>query len=129
MLVPELASCLPQMLTRHALLLALSTIRRSASPNIKLAFNSLCAYASVNHLHWHLYYQSHLLPCQTSVLAGAGHGQPCQWSTPGYPAAAWVWLINGAPTAGEMEHAAGQVFTLTKHLTAREVAHNVLVTR
>lgn len=31
----------------------------SGVKNFKAAFNSLCAYASVNHLHWHLYYLQH----------------------------------------------------------------------
>ena len=48
--------CLPQALTRYAIEAALKLMLLSKSKAMKMGFNSLCAYASVNHLHWHLYY-------------------------------------------------------------------------
>lgn len=54
--LPQVAQCLPQALDRHAILSALKLMLLSRSTAFKMAFNSLCAYASVNHLHWHLYY-------------------------------------------------------------------------
>lgn len=54
--LPQVAQCLPQALNRHAILSALKLMLLSKSKAFKMAFNSLCAYASVNHLHWHLYY-------------------------------------------------------------------------
>ena len=56
LLVPGLEECRPQVLTEHSIVLALKTMASSGRKNFKMAFNSLCAYASVNHLHWHLYY-------------------------------------------------------------------------
>lgn len=54
--LPQVAKCLPQALTRNAIHSALKIMLLSRSTALKMAFNSLCAYASVNHLHWHLYY-------------------------------------------------------------------------
>merc|ERR1719483_1007920 len=68
LLVPQVEAGLPQVLTNHSILLSLEVMKLSTSPHIKMAFNSLCAYASVNHLHWHLYYQPHLLPTQSLPL-------------------------------------------------------------
>jgi GDP-D-glucose phosphorylase len=63
LLVPQVEKCSNQVLTEYSILLALETTLMSGS-NLKLAFNSLCAYASVNHLHWHVYYTQYLLPLQ-----------------------------------------------------------------
>ncbi len=66
LLIPKLESCLPQVLTADSIRLAIRTVLLSGVKNFKAAFNSLCAYASVNHQHWHLYYlQKHELRLET----------------------------------------------------------------
>ena len=45
--------------TEAAALAALHLLCLSNSPDIRIGFNSLCAHASVNHMHWHVYYQTH----------------------------------------------------------------------
>merc|ERR1719361_733572 len=65
LLVPQLECCLPQVLTSKSVRTALDVMYLSQSPHTRIAFNSLCGYASVNHLHFHLYYQSHTLPVQS----------------------------------------------------------------
>ena len=72
---------------------ALDVMYLSKSPNIKLAFNSLCGYASVNHLHFHLYYQSHRLPVQTAGLQHVKRNMFIMTEET-YPAPAWVWLLD-----------------------------------
>ena len=54
--LPQVQRCLPQALTKNAIESALKLMLLSRSKAMKMGFNSLCAYASVNHLHWHLYY-------------------------------------------------------------------------
>ena len=54
--LPHIQRCLPQALTKQAIESALKLMLLSRSKAMKMGFNSLCAYASVNHLHWHLYY-------------------------------------------------------------------------
>ena len=56
LLVPSLEQNLPQILNEYSIRLALQVMASSGRSNFKMAFNSLCAYASVNHLHWHMYY-------------------------------------------------------------------------
>ncbi len=54
--------CICQVLTQPSIRLAMEAVLLSGARNFKAAFNSLCAYASVNHMHWHLYYlQNHSL--------------------------------------------------------------------
>ena len=52
-LVPFVRSRLPQVLTADALLLALVLVQASRRPDFRVTFNSLGAWASVNHLHLH----------------------------------------------------------------------------
>lgn len=57
LLVLELDKCLPQLFTQESLLLALCVCVSSNSKHLRLGFNSPGAASSVNHSHWHLYYQ------------------------------------------------------------------------
>jgi hypothetical protein len=66
--VPKLNDCLPQILTEYSIHLALQIMLSSGRKNFKMAFNSLCAYASVNHLHWHLYYLQVKIYLRISLL-------------------------------------------------------------
>lgn len=59
LLVPSVNSCLPQVLTEEAILLGLETSMLSNHRGFRLGFNSLCAYCSVNHLHFHVWYNKH----------------------------------------------------------------------
>merc|ERR1719508_211216 len=64
LLVPQVEDCLPQVQTEYSVLLALKVMLLSGSGTFRMGFNSLCAYASVNHLHWHCYYTNHFLKLQ-----------------------------------------------------------------
>lgn len=65
LLVPSINSCLPQILTEEALLLSMETALLSSHRGFRVGFNSLCAYSSVNHLHFHLWYCEHPSYLQT----------------------------------------------------------------
>ncbi|KFM76272.1 hypothetical protein X975_20518, partial [Stegodyphus mimosarum] len=56
LLVPGIENCYPQVLTLNGLRLAIEMMMISYNPSLKIGFNSLGAYASVNHLHFHVYY-------------------------------------------------------------------------
>ena len=120
-------------MTLHGIQLALATILLSSRPDMKLAFNSLCGYASVNHQHFHLYYQSHQLPIQRLPLTrvSSGTGKSILYSLDSYPASAWVWLLKADSTgiSQEAENVTNQVFKLTSWMTSQDIAHNVMVTR
>lgn len=56
LIVPKLHSNQNQILNVHSIKLALDLILLSESTNVIIGYNSIEAYASVNHLHMHLYY-------------------------------------------------------------------------
>ena len=106
---------------------ALDMMYLSNSPDIKIAFNSLCGYASVNHLHFHLYYQSHRLPVQTAALQQMKKNLYIMTEET-YPAPAWVWLLDSSDIS-QISETAENVTKLTDWLGVQDTAHNLFITR
>jgi hypothetical protein len=66
--VPEPSSCLPQVMTLDSLQLCLELVALSGHSGFCMVANSLLAYASVNHLHYHFIYTSQ--PLMAGSLGG-----------------------------------------------------------
>jgi GDP-L-galactose phosphorylase len=56
LLVPRVMDCLPQVVDTRSLSLALHFCQEAQNPYFRLCYNSLGAYATVNHLHFQAYY-------------------------------------------------------------------------
>ncbi|CAG03444.1 unnamed protein product [Tetraodon nigroviridis] len=54
--VPDPSLCYPQVLTKFAIQTGIESVLLSSDPGFRVGFNSLGAFASVNHLHLHGYY-------------------------------------------------------------------------
>nr|XP_045608952.1 GDP-D-glucose phosphorylase 1-like isoform X1 [Procambarus clarkii] len=122
LLVPFLARCRPQVVSEEGLLLALHSILLSQTPDLRIAFNSLGGYASVNHQHFHIYYLPHELHIETAeCLRLAG---PCyifkDYHAPGYV----FQLENGA-----VDELTRSVMKVIKLFHREEMAHNLYITR
>ncbi|XP_027235407.2 GDP-D-glucose phosphorylase 1 isoform X2 [Penaeus vannamei] len=122
LLVPFLDECRPQVLDYESLIIGIHSVLLSNTPNYRLAFNSLCGYASVNHLHFHLYYLPHRLyleDAECELLAG-----PCyvfkDYHSPGF-----VFFLKD----GAIEELARNLMKITKMFIEKGVAHNMFVTR
>jgi GDP-D-glucose phosphorylase len=96
LLLPSVDSCLPQVLTVDSIRLAIRTVLLSGVKNFKAAFNSLCAFASVNHMHWHLYYlQKHELKLETIAAKRVSPASDCyEVSERDYPAPCYAFQIT-----------------------------------
>lgn len=127
LLVPSVESCLPQVLTEYSVKLALETVLLSSSSMMRLGFNSLCAHASVNHLHWHLYFNQHQLKLQTIPLTRNSNNIPFYYiNEEDYPAVGFVFLLD---SIDQLAKTAANVFKLANWLSESDVAHNVFITR
>ena len=86
----------PQVLTLYSIRLAMRTVLLSGVKNLKAAFNSLCAYASVNHLHWHLYYlQNHEVKLEKIAAKKISSSGDCyEVSEKDYPAPCYAFQIR-----------------------------------
>ncbi|XP_030510930.1 GDP-L-galactose phosphorylase 2 [Cannabis sativa] len=56
LLIPRILDCFPQRIDRESLLLAIHMAAEAGSPYFRLGYNSLGAFATINHLHFQAYY-------------------------------------------------------------------------
>ena len=56
LLIPRILECLPQRIDRESFLLALHMAVEARNPYFRLGYNSLGAFATINHLHFQAYY-------------------------------------------------------------------------
>ena len=52
LLIPRILDCLPQRIDRESFLLALHMAAEAGNPYFRLGYNSLGAFATINHLHF-----------------------------------------------------------------------------
>ncbi|XP_072529749.1 GDP-D-glucose phosphorylase 1 [Salminus brasiliensis] len=123
LLVPEPARCYPQILIPLAVQVGIESVFLSADPGYRVGFNSLGAFASVNHLHLHGYYLNHTLRVEwapTEPLVP----EKCVYRLTGFPSA-FMLYTEGQDPAGT----AAAVCRLTDILVDRNIAHNVFMCR
>ncbi|KAF2314154.1 hypothetical protein GH714_023776 [Hevea brasiliensis] len=82
LLIPRILECLPQRIDRESFLLALYMAAEAANPYFRLGYNSLGAFATINHLHFQCYAEKQAL----------GEVSPELLDTQVNPA---VWEISG----------------------------------
>ncbi|XP_062998349.1 GDP-D-glucose phosphorylase 1 [Elgaria multicarinata webbii] len=124
LLIPEPALSLPQILTPEVLHFGLDALLLSAHPGFRIGFNSLGAFASVNHLHLHGYYLDWELLVESA---------PCMPLLP----EANFYLLQGVPAPGflfysdgqQLEKLTHQIGQVTNYLVKKEIAHNLFITR
>ncbi|KAL6543144.1 Phosphate metabolism transcription protein [Orobanche hederae] len=64
LLVPRVLECLPQRIDRESFLLALYMAAEAGNPYFRLGYNSLGAFATINHLHFQAYYLAAPFPIE-----------------------------------------------------------------
>jgi len=64
LLIPRVLDCFPQRIDHESFLLALHLARETADPAFRVGYNSLGAFATINHLHFQAYYLSLPLPIE-----------------------------------------------------------------
>ncbi|KAJ6798333.1 GDP-L-galactose phosphorylase 1-like [Iris pallida] len=68
LLIPRVLECLPQRIDPDSFLLALNMAAEAGSPYFRLGYNSLGAFATINHLHFQAYYLSVPFPMEKAPL-------------------------------------------------------------
>ncbi|KZC09338.1 GDP-D-glucose phosphorylase 1 [Dufourea novaeangliae] len=123
LLIPERCKQLPQVVTKYSLYKALDIFLLSHDSYIRVAFNSLCAYSSVNHLHWHLYYLNHRMLLEYIDLEE--YMGPIQILR-NYPANGFCIKQSNVKNIDELVNWA---FLIIDYLQTTEIAHNIYITR
>ncbi|KAK3409428.1 hypothetical protein EUGRSUZ_J01552 [Eucalyptus grandis] len=64
LLIPRVLDCLPQRIDHMSFFLALSLAKEAADPFFRVGYNSLGAFATINHLHFQAYYLASPFPVE-----------------------------------------------------------------
>ncbi|XP_057784301.1 GDP-L-galactose phosphorylase 2-like [Salvia miltiorrhiza] len=67
LLIPRVLDCLPQKIVHECLLLALHFAKEASNPFFRVGYNSLGAFATINHLHFQAYYLSAPFPIEKTA--------------------------------------------------------------
>lgn len=59
LLIPRVLDCLPQRIDHESFLLALHMAKEVADPFFRVGYNSLGAFATINHLHFQVTFFRH----------------------------------------------------------------------
>ncbi|THU49327.1 hypothetical protein C4D60_Mb06t08410 [Musa balbisiana] len=79
LLIPRVLDCLPQRIDPDSFLLALHMAAEAGSPYFRLGYNSLGAFATINHLHFQAYFLSMPFPVEKAstqripIVGGLSH--------------------------------------------------------
>jgi len=120
LIIPNPQENLPQILTLYSLQLGLSYLSACSSPDTRVAFNSLCAHASVNHLHLHAWRYPYSLPVES--LSTTPITPNCNVTTD-YPAKAFMLELLTDTTA-----LAKDCFEVVSVLQEEGIPHNIMMT-
>ncbi|XP_037539328.1 GDP-D-glucose phosphorylase 1 [Nematolebias whitei] len=121
--VPDPSCCFPQILTRTAVQVGIESVLLSSDPSFCAGFNSLGAFASVNHLHLHGYYLDHKLKIESSPvkpLVPEKRFYRIQDFPPGFMFYA---------ESEEVENVARSICQVTDFLVGENITHNLFFTR
>eukprot|EP00897_Mesotaenium_endlicherianum_P006530 jgi/Mesen1/5905/ME000030S05168 len=73
LLVPRVLDCIPQRICADTLLLALHMAVEADNPYFRLGYNSLGAFATINHLHFQAYYLTAPFPIERAPTVRVSH--------------------------------------------------------
>lgn len=122
LLVPNINQFLPQILTHESVQLALETVLLSHNPALRLGFNSLGAYASVNHQHFHMYYLHHRLYLEN---ADVQHFAGDCFELIDFPAEGFAFQLLDKNVIKTVR----SIMKLSCLFVEKEIAHNIFITR
>ncbi|KAG7304735.1 hypothetical protein JYU34_010086 [Plutella xylostella] len=124
LLCPSVNKCLPQVATKESLKLAIDMFFLFQDRDLRIGFNSLCAMASVNHLHYHLLMENNTLPVE---IAKCNHIKgPLYIFDDSYLAPGFCFQIKHKHSIPQL---AEDVHKLVRYLHENNVPYNILVTR
>ncbi|XP_046734491.1 GDP-D-glucose phosphorylase 1-like isoform X2 [Diprion similis] len=121
----ERFKCLPQKVTVYSLRRAVELLLLSNSPYLRMMFNSLCAHASVNHLHWHLCYLKHHMPLECIKL---NHLRGPVFELLEFPAKGFCLKLSSFLNLN-IDNLISWTYFIVNYLQTSNIAHNIYITR
>lgn len=121
--VPDPSLCFPQVLTKFAVETGIESVFLSSDPRFRMGFNSLGAFASVNHLHLHGYYLNYELKIESKPALPLVPEKGV-YRFPDFPGGFLIYTRSEG-----VADAARSIFEVTDFLVSNNVAHNMFITR
>ncbi|KAJ2945147.1 hypothetical protein O0L34_g9207 [Tuta absoluta] len=121
LICPSLSKCLPQVVTQASLELVLNIMFFSQNRDLRIGFNSLCALASVNHLHYHLFLEPQNLPVETAKCKQLKGPLFCFQN---YPTPAYCFQSTSRDS---VEHISKEIYKLLSYFLKHSIAHNIFI--
>ncbi|XP_075982139.1 GDP-D-glucose phosphorylase 1 [Anticarsia gemmatalis] len=122
LLCPSVNKCLPQVVTAESLALAAEIMFVAQDRNLRILFNSLCAFASVNHLHYHLFIEEedfYVENVKWQHVKGDIHRLDAS-----YPVPAFCFKIKRQSIVQNSK----EIYKVLEHFLNKSIAHNILLT-
>ncbi|XP_046411821.1 GDP-D-glucose phosphorylase 1-like isoform X1 [Neodiprion fabricii] len=126
LLIVERFKCLPQRATRHSIEKAVDLMLLSNSPYFRIIFNSSCAHASVNHLHWHLYYLKRDMPLESIKL---NHLRGPVFMLKEFPAKGFCLKLSSFSDPNAIGDLVSWTYFIVDRLHKSEIPYSVCLTR
>ncbi|KAG0598711.1 hypothetical protein M758_12G095300 [Ceratodon purpureus] len=127
LLVPRVLDRLPQRIDQDSFLLALHFAAEANNPYFRLGYNSLGAFATINHLHFQAYYLAAPFPIEraptTRVAYGRKKGGVKVYELTKFPVRGLVFEI-----CNSMEDLSEAVSNACIYLQNENIPYNVLIT-
>lgn len=121
--VPDPSRCFPQILTTFIIQVGIESVLLSTDPGFRVGFNSLGAFASVNHLHMHGYYLDRELKIESAPVKPLVPGQGF-YRLLDFPGGFMFYTLSGS-----VEKISRAICKVTDRLVAGNIAHNLYMTR
>ena len=124
LLIPRILECLPQRIDRQSFMLALYMAVEVGNPFFHLGYNSLGAFATINHLHFQAYYLEMPFPIEkaSSKKITTTNGGVEISNILNYPVRGFVF--EGGKTMEELSNVVSDACIC---LQENNIPHNVLI--
>ncbi|XP_042037230.1 GDP-L-galactose phosphorylase 1-like isoform X2 [Salvia splendens] len=124
LLIPRILECLPQRIDRQSFMLALYMAVEVGNPFFRLGYNSLGAFATINHLHFQAYYLETPFPIEkvSSKKITTTNGGVEISNILNYPVRGFVF--EGGKTMEELSNVVSDACIC---LQENNIPHNVLI--
>lgn len=148
LLVPRVLDNLTQLVDEETMTLALHFAKEADNPCLRVGYNSLGAYATINHLHFQAYYLNEVLPCERVnsiplILSDSTKSLLCCHKRnrgrtaslvsvsrlTGYPVQGFVLEVVGAVSVAEgIAELARLVGEACQEMQRANIPHNLIIT-
>ncbi|KAJ8720973.1 hypothetical protein PYW08_006438 [Mythimna loreyi] len=120
LLCPYVDKCLPQVVTPESLDLAVQIMFLIEDRTVRIGFNSICAFASVNHLHYHFFVEKNILAVEK--VKWQNFKEDVYLLDKSFPVPAFCFQV-------QRHSSTKTLWKVLEYFLKKSIAHNILMTK